>query len=198
MASRFNDPQGSPAAAVGSSAKPGSPGARVHRSAVVVDYDQEWPSAFEAVRRHLLPAVASLAVCIEHVGSTAVPGLAAKPVIDVDVVVKDQASVPRAVAALEALGHRHRGDQGIPGREAFCPVPGLPEHHLYLVVLDSPPHRDHVDLRDYLRSHPDQAQRYAAEKRRLAPLLVADREAYTNGKAWLVRELLTQARAAPD
>ncbi len=198
MASRCDDQQGSPAAAVGSSADPGSPGTRVHGSSVVVDYDQEWPSAFEALRRHLWPSVASLAVCIEHVGSTAIPGLAAKPIIDVDVVVRDEAAVTRAVAALGALGHRHLGDLGIRGREAFCPVPGLPEHHLYLVVLDSPPHRDHVDLRDYLRSHPDQAQRYAAEKRRLAPLLAADREAYTNGKAWLVRELLAQARTAPD
>jgi len=173
-------------------------GVHVERAAVVVDYDERWPSAFEAVRSHLWPAVESIAVRIEHVGSTAVPGLAAKPVIDVDVVLSDEAAVPRAVAALEALGHQHLGDLGIRGREAFSPVPGLPEHHLYIVVLDSPPHRDHVDLRDHLRSHPDQARRYAAEKQRLAPLLATDRDAYVNGKAWLVRELLAQARSAPS
>lgn len=166
----------------------------VARSAVV-DYDERWIGAFQAVRAHLWPAVESFVVRVEHVGSTAVPGLAAKPVIDVDVVVPDAETVPRAIAALEALGHKHRGDQGIPGREAFSSLPGLPEHHLYVVILDSPPHRDHVDLRDYLRTHPEQAQRYGAEKRRLAHLLATEREAYIDGKAWLVRELLAEARA---
>ena len=160
-----------------------------------MDYDERWPEAFEAVRAHLWPAVEPVAVRVEHVGSTAVPGLAAKPVIDVDVVVPDEEAVPRAVAALETLGHEHRGDLGIPGRQAFSSVPGLPEHHLYVVVLDSPAHRDHVDLRDYLRTHPEQAQRYALEKRRLAHLLATDREAYVDGKAWLVRELLLRARS---
>lgn len=69
---------------------------------------------------------------------------------------------------------------------------------MYVVAHGSPPYRDHVDLRDYLRTHPDQAQRYAAEKRRLAPLLHTDREAYVDGKAWLVRELLETARGASE
>jgi GrpB-like predicted nucleotidyltransferase (UPF0157 family) len=138
--------------------------------------------------------VAGVAEAVEHVGSTAVPGLAAKPVIDIDVVVPDAAGVAPAVAGLTAAGYEHRGDQGIPGREAFAGGERLPEHHLYVVVRDSPPHRDHVDLRDHLRRRPDAVLRYAAEKRRLAPLLVTDREAYVEGKAWLVRELLGEAR----
>ncbi len=160
----------------------------------VVAYDPRWPADFEMVRARVWPAVAGVAVLVEHVGSTAVPGLAAKPVIDVDVVVSDRRDVPRAVAALESIGHRHRGDLGVPGREAFDPLPGLPEHHLYLVVRGSPAHRDHIDLREHLRTHPRDAERYAAEKRRLAPLLATDREAYADGKAWLVRELLAAAR----
>jgi GrpB-like predicted nucleotidyltransferase (UPF0157 family) len=175
----------------------GGPDVAGARSAVVGDYDERWPRDFATVRTHLWPAVESFAVRVEHVGSTAVPGLAAKPVIDVDLVVPDAETVPRAIAALESLGHQHLGDQGIPGREAFCSVPGLPEHHLYVVVRDSPAHRDHVDLRDYLRTHPEQARRYAAEKRRRAHLLATDREAYVTGKAWLVRELLAAARSTP-
>jgi GrpB-like predicted nucleotidyltransferase (UPF0157 family) len=140
------------------------------------------------------PAVGGVALVVEHVGSTAVPGLAAKPVIDVDVVVATGADVPRAVAALASIGYRHRGDLGVPGREAFTSLPGLPEHHLYVVVQDSPAHRDHIDLRDHLRTHLRDAERYAAEKRRLAPLLATDREAYVDGKAWLVQELLAAAR----
>jgi GrpB-like predicted nucleotidyltransferase (UPF0157 family) len=160
----------------------------------VVDYSDRWPADFEAIRARLEPAVATVPGEIEHVGSTAVPGLAAKPVIDVDVVVPDAESVPRAVAALVALGYEHRGDLGIPGREAFSVLPGLPDHHLYVVVRDSPAHRDHVDLRDHLRRSPDGLRRYAAEKRRLAPLLTSHRDAYVDGKAWLVRELLADAR----
>jgi GrpB-like predicted nucleotidyltransferase (UPF0157 family) len=164
----------------------------------VIDYNPAWPQQFETIRAHLWPAVGEVAVSVEHVGSTAVPGLAGKPVIDVDVVVPGQGAVPLAIRALEELGHSHRGDLGIRGREAFTAVPGLPTHHLYVVVRDSPAHRDHVDLRDRLRSHPSDADRYAAEKKRLAPLLVTDREAYVDGKAWLVRELLTAARADRD
>ena len=164
----------------------------------VVDYVAAWPQQFQQLRAHLEPVMAPLGATVEHVGSTAVAGLAAKPVIDVDVVVGDAAAVPRAVRALEALGHRHRGDLGIPGREAFTAVPGLPPYHLYLVVADSPAYQDHVDLRDYLRRHPADAERYAREKKRLAPLLATDREAYVEGKAWLVRELLATARGEPD
>lgn len=165
------------------------------RCADVVDYDARWPADFDSIREHLLSAVEPFALRIEHVGSTAVPGLAAKPVIDVDVVVPDEGLVPRAISALTSLGHQHRGDLGIAGREAFSCLPGLPEHHLYVVVVGSPAYRDHIDLRDYLRAHPEQAQRYAQEKILLAPLLASDRQAYVDGKAWIVRELLAQARS---
>jgi GrpB-like predicted nucleotidyltransferase (UPF0157 family) len=167
----------------------------VPRGALVVDHDEGWARDFQDIRARLWPAVAAVAVGVEHVGSTAVPGLAAKPVIDVDVVVAERGHVPSAVAALESLGYGHQGDLGIPGREAFSVLPGLPPHHLYVVVQGSPAHRDHVDLRDHLRAHPEDARRYAAEKRRLAPLLATDREAYVRGKAWLVAELLAAARA---
>jgi GrpB-like predicted nucleotidyltransferase (UPF0157 family) len=161
---------------------------------VVVEYDRSWPDSFERVREYVWSAVSSVAVAIEHVGSTAVPGLAAKPIIDVDIVVADGSLVPAAIVALTSLGYCHQGDLGIQGREAFTAPDGLPEHHLYVVVSGSTPHRDHVDLRDYLRTHPEQARRYAAEKLRLAHLLKTDRDAYVDGKAWLVRELLAAAR----
>jgi GrpB-like predicted nucleotidyltransferase (UPF0157 family) len=102
--------------------------------------------------------------------------------------------VAPAITALAAAGWQHQGDLGIPGREAFEPVPDPAYHHLYLVVADSPAHRDHLDLRDYLRTHPAECERYAALKRRLAPLLAADRDAYVTGNADLVTELLERAR----
>lgn len=164
-------------------------------AAEVVEYDPAWAAGFERVRAYVWPAVARRALRIEHVGSTAVTGLAAKPIIDVDVVVPDARAVPEVVSALATIGYVHEGDLGIIGREAFLAPACLPEHHLYLVVDGSLPYRDHVDLRDYLRTHPQAAARYAAEKRRLAYLLRTDREAYVDGKAWLVQELLSSARA---
>jgi GrpB-like predicted nucleotidyltransferase (UPF0157 family) len=160
----------------------------------VVDFDPSWEAAFEQVRSYVWPAVEGLALAVEHVGSTAVKGLAAKPIIDVDVVVAKTHEVAMATLALAACGYDHEGDLGIPGREAYSGPGSLPAHHLYVVVDGAPPYLDHVDLRDYLRTHPEQALRYTREKRRLAHLLKTDREAYVNGKAWLVEELLACAR----
>lgn len=165
-------------------------------SSVVVDYDPGWGEDFQTIHDHVAPAVVEVALLIEHVGSTSVEGLAAKPIIDVDVVVSNPSDVPAAIRALSGVGYVHVGDLGIPGREAFEAPGFLPENHLYVVVNLSDPYRDHVDLRDYLRTHPDAARRYAAEKRRLAPLLIVDREAYVDGKAWLIREMLESARNA--
>jgi GrpB-like predicted nucleotidyltransferase (UPF0157 family) len=150
--------------------------------------------AFEEIRRRLEPALAGLAPALEHVGSTAVPDLAAKPIIDVDVVLADASQAPIAIERLAALGYEHQGDLGVVGREAFRPPPDGPYHHLYVVVEGSKPHRDHLDLRDFLRAHPDEAQRYAERKRAIAHLLLTDREAYTSGKGDLVEDMLARAR----
>jgi GrpB-like predicted nucleotidyltransferase (UPF0157 family) len=168
------------------------------RSTVVVDYDDRWPTHFEIIRDVVWPAVAAQAMSIEHVGSTAVPGLAAKPVIDVDVVVEDERLVAPVIRSLEGLGYEHQGDLGIRGREAFSILPDVPEHHLYVVVFDSRAHRDHVDFRDYLRGNAAAVEAYAAEKRRLAHLLGSDRDAYVEGKSWLVHDLLRAARLHQD
>ena len=120
-------------------------------SDVVVDYDPSWPDRFEDIRAFVAPAVADVAQAIEHVGSTSVPGLAAKPVIDVDVVVQSRTDIPAAVAALEELGYGHVGDLGRADREAFRSVSWLPRHHLYVVVHGSRPYLDHVQFRDHLR-----------------------------------------------
>ncbi len=98
------------------------------------------------------------------------------------------------IAALEALGYQHKGDLGIIGREAFSVLDGSHYHHLYLVVSDSEPHRDHIDLRDFLRVHPDRAATYGAEKRKHEHLLTTDREGYVAAKGPLVRQLLKAAR----
>lgn len=157
----------------------------------VVEYDKRWVEWFGEIRA-ALPGE----LLVEHVGSTAVPGLAAKPIVDVDVVVGSELDVAAAIAAITDRGWSHRGNLGILHREAFTGRSDLPPHHLYVVVAGSRPHLDHIDLRDYLRAHPIDAARYGDLKRALAPLLAEDREAYLAGKSELVAELLATARLA--
>lgn len=162
----------------------------------VVAYDDQWPAEFQRLRDRVESALRGIDHSVEHIGSTAVPGLAAKPIIDMDVVVPDQRGVPAAIAALRAQGWRHQGDLGVAGRGAFEPPPDVPYHHLYVVVAGNQAHRDHIDLRDFLRGHPAEAARYGALKRELAPLLARDRSAYVDGKTVLIKELLARARAS--
>ncbi len=159
--------------------------------AEVVEYDARWPLWFAELRAELEPLLADVPHKIEHVGSTAVPGLAAKPIIDVDVVVPSADHVRPAVAALTAGGYRHQGDLGIAGREAFeLPAGAVRYHHLYVVVEGNEAYRDHVVLRDLLRMDAVARERYAARKRELAPLLLTDRAAYGEGKTALIEELV--------
>jgi GrpB-like predicted nucleotidyltransferase (UPF0157 family)/mannose-6-phosphate isomerase-like protein (cupin superfamily) len=164
---------------------------------VVSDYDPAWPRWFEAVRQRVWPAVQNVAVRVDHVGSTAVPGLAAKPIIDLDIVVASPGDVAAVRQRLAALGYRWRGDLGVRGREAFeQPADdGLPRHHLYVVVEDNKAHLDHWLLRDLLREDATARERYGALKKRNAELANDDIDVYVAAKAALVAELLTRARA---
>jgi GrpB-like predicted nucleotidyltransferase (UPF0157 family) len=95
---------------------------------IIVEYDPHWPDVFDELRAPVVAALGDLAVSVEHVGSTAVPGLAAKPIIDMDAVVPSVVHVPKAIERLALLGYAHRGDLGIPGREAFTSPSGKPAH----------------------------------------------------------------------
>ncbi|POX52844.1 GrpB family protein [Streptomyces sp. Ru72] len=166
---------------------------------VISDYDPRWPERFEDLRQRLAPHVVDLAVSIEHVGSTAVPGCAAKPVIDLDVVVSEEAVIPELISRLAGQGYQHEGDLGIRGREAFQAPPAAPGHHLYAVVAGSKPHLDHVLLRDYLRQRPDEVRRYSVLQVALAKRFSADSEgraAYSAAKSALVEELVAKSYAA--
>jgi len=169
----------------------------VPRDIVVADYDPEWPAWFEAVCRRVWPVIDDIALRIDHVGSTAVPGLAAKPIIDMDIVVAADEGVRRVIDRLAASGYRWCGDLGVRGREAFEPTrdEGLQAHHLYLVVENNRAHADHWLLRDVLREDGEARARYAALKRRNAELAGGDMEVYVAAKARFVAELLTRARA---
>jgi len=149
---------------------------------IIVDYDPDWPKLFEELRTPIASVLGGLALTIEHVGSTSVPGLAAKPIIDMDVVVESTSHIPPAIERLATLGYVHEGNLGIPGREAFLWPPSTPRHHLYVCPRDSEALRHHLSFRNYLIKHPDEAQRYRLLKRELAEKFRNDREAYTNAK----------------
>jgi len=161
---------------------------------LIVGYDPRWPVGFLTLRGRLEPVLGELAVAIEHVGSTSVPGLPAKPIIDLDVVVRSPADVPLAIERLSSLGYVHVGDLGIAGREAFESPEGAPEHHLYLCSRDSRELHRHLAFRDYLRSHPKTAGEYAELKRSLAERFRDDREAYTEAKTRFIEQVLKDAQ----
>jgi GrpB-like predicted nucleotidyltransferase (UPF0157 family) len=169
----------------------------VTREIVVADHDSAWADWFAQLRDRLWPAVEAHALRVDHVGSTAVPGLAAKPVIDMDIVVTDESKIRPVTEALRPLGYQWRGDLGVEGRQALKHIghDELPQHHLYLVVDGNRAHQDHVLLRDLLRDDPDARERYGSLKRQNVATADGDMDVYVAAKATLVAELLTRARA---
>jgi GrpB-like predicted nucleotidyltransferase (UPF0157 family) len=161
---------------------------------IVVDYDPAWISAFEKLRGHLAKSLGGLPVAIEHVGSTSIPGAAAKPIIDVDIVVQSKGSVRRAIQLLSKAGYRHLGDLGITGREAFESPAGFPAHHLYVVVAGDSEHVRHLLFRDYVRDHPEEVRKYSDLKKSLAKKYRNNRDAYTEAKTGFVEEILRRAQ----
>lgn len=169
----------------------------VTREIVVEDHDPQWAGWFEQIRAHIWPALQDVALRVDHVGSTSVPGLAAKPIIDMDVVVAREDDVRPGIEALRTKGYHWRGDLGVVGRQAFVNPPDtdLPAHHLYLVVDGSKPYVDHWLLRDMLRDDPVARQAYGELKQANAIAAAGDIDYYVAAKAQLVAELLTRGRA---
>lgn len=160
----------------------------------VLPYSPQWKEDFEAIRTELTRALGDLALRIEHVGSTAVEGLAAKPIIDMDVVIRDDTPLDAVISALARIGYQHEGNLGIPQREAFCYVhkPHLRKHHMYVCPESSPELHRHTTFRDYLRSHPDDAAEYGRIKLEAAALYPEDIDSYMAHKAAIIKKLYSQ------
>ncbi len=160
-------------------------------------HDPAWPARFGAERERLLAVFESHPVEVEHVGSTAVPGLAAKPILDLMLGAPDLAAVEARIPALERLGYEYvpELERVHPERRFFAlPVSKPRTHHLHAVVRGERFWRDHLRFRDRLRAEPQLARAYERLKRRLAALHGAEREAYTEGKTAFVRAALAGAR----
>lgn len=160
---------------------------------LVVDYDPAWPDVFESLRQNVWPVIRDVAASVEHVGSTAVPGLAAKPVIDMDVIVASPDRVLEAIARLSVLGYVHQGNLGIEHREAFRSPEGLPAHHLYVCLEGSAALENHLALRDFLRRNSTAVADYGRLKKKLASRFPSDMDSYTAGKTDYILGMLRSA-----
>lgn len=163
----------------------------------VEKYNPEWNSWFEQLCSYFESKLAPFILRIEHVGSTSVPGMVAKPIIDFDIIIR-MSDFEEIQSRLEVIGYVHQGDLGIPEREAFGLTDlelkeRLPPHHLYVCDLNSKELHRHIVFRDYLRDHPEDAMKYSEIKGNLVKEHSGDRELYIQGKDPLVREILERA-----
>lgn len=160
----------------------------------VLPYDGSWKSAFEAIRGEIAGALEGMILGIEHVGSTAVEGLSAKPCIDLDVIIPDYTVFDAVVQKLEEIGYFHEGDLGIRDREAFRyeGKTHLMTHHLYVCPRYSRELRRHLVFRDYLRNDPEAVMRYGQVKEQAAKLYPEDMAGYITYKSMCISELYEQ------
>lgn len=153
-------------------------------------YDPSWQDRFEKVAAALSGALADgPTAAVEHVGSTSVPGLAAKPILDIDVIVAPE-DVPAAVAALVRIGYVHRGDLGVAGREAFFAPDEDPRRHVYVCAAGTLNVRNHLAVRDVLRRRDDLRDEYAAVKLALAAEPDLDIDTYIARKSDVIQKVL--------
>lgn len=160
----------------------------------IVGYDPAWPAMAERELRRIAGAMGDVAVRLEHVGSTAVPGLAAKPIIDLQLSVAAMEPRERYVVPLERLGYLFAPAPESPDHHFFGRPPERPRtHHVHVCLTGSEHELRHVALRDFLRSHPEEAASYAALKREVAARHPQDRLAYIDGKDAYVTALERRA-----
>ncbi len=170
---------------------------------IIADYDPRWPAIFEEEKARIIEAIGEWLTDIQHVGSTSVPGLASKPIVDIMPGLKSLDDTPRVVAGMESLGYRYipEYEDQLPERRYFHRPFGS-EHwhnrlfHVHAVQTTSEFWRRHLAFRDYLRTHPEASAEYAALKRRLATEYGTDREGYTEAKTEFIRGIEEKVAAA--
>jgi len=159
---------------------------------VVVPYDPQWSLEFLKIKNKLEPILGNCIVAIEHVGSTAVNGLAAKPIIDIDIIIESYSVFEIVKTRLAISGYVHEGDLGIKDREAFKyqNKPELMTHHLYVCPQDSAELKRHLLFRQYLTTHDRERDAYGELKLELAKRFPYDIESYMEGKNHFINSIL--------
>ena len=157
----------------------------------VLPHDPRWRDAFEAEAQQVAAALGENVLAVHHIGSTAIPDIYAKPVVDLLVEVRDITGVDGRSSAMESLGYEVMGEYGIPGRRYFRKdtPEGIRTHHLHAFEAGSAEVERHLAFRDYMLAHPGDAQRYSELKRRLAEEHPQDLDGYMDGKDGFIREM---------
>ena len=160
---------------------------------IVLPYDVKWKADFEKIKAEVENAIGNLIISVEHVGSTSVVGLSAKPCIDIDVVIKDYSVFDAVVSSLAEIGYIHEGDLGIKDRHAFryTDKPHLQTHHLYVCPQNSAELHRHITFRDFLRSNPDAVEKYSRVKETAAQLFPDNIDKYIEYKSPCIEEIYT-------
>ena len=166
----------------------------VTKHVAVVSYDEAWANNFIDIRNDIQEVMGDLALRIEHVGSTSVRGLSAKPVVDIDVVIKDYSVFDEVVTKLRSIGYHHEGNLGISGREAFRyeGKEHLLKHHLYVCTEYSKELKRHLAFRDYLQSHDEAREEYSRIKEEGARLYPYEIDKYIEFKSPFIEEIYTK------
>jgi GrpB-like predicted nucleotidyltransferase (UPF0157 family) len=161
------------------------------KQVIVLPYDPKWKDEFEKLKAYLEAALEDSIFSIEHVGSTSVEGLSAKPIIDIDIVIESYDKFKEVNSRLEIVGYRHEGDLGIKDREAFKydDKPEFMVHHLYVCTKDSQELRRHITFRDYLRTHKKDREMYSSVKLDAAAKYPADIDSYIEEKSPCINEI---------
>lgn len=163
----------------------------------IVDYDPKWPILYEEERRRILKVVGDLIVRIEHIGSTAVPNLGAKRVIDIMVAVNSLSDAEKCIEPLQKIGYEYRpqGEAFFPERRFFRKghPPKEQHYHLHMIELTSDFWKRHMLFRNYLRTHAKTAQEYFELKKRLASKYGSDSEGYTEAKTSFIEYIVAKA-----
>lgn len=165
---------------------------------VIVDYDPHWPVLYEQEKGRIVSAIGPKVLAIEHVGSSAVPGLGAKPIIDIMVAVRRLSDAEECIESLLSIGYEYVPEYNeiIPERRYFHKGPAEARtHHLHMVELTSEFWERHLLFRDFLRRRPQEAKRYWELKKELAERFRSDREAYTEAKSAFIESAVARARA---
>lgn len=158
----------------------------------IEDYNKRWSEAFEKERRSISQVLGALALDILHIGSTAVPGMAAKPIVDILVAVEHIDSGAECVSKLVEVGYRYVPQDEDPDRIFL--YKGMPRtHHVHIVRYGSPTYHKHVAFRDYLMCHEEVRDKYRQLKKDLASRFRNDRKAYVEGKTIFIEKVTEEA-----
>ncbi|MGO7130395.1 GrpB family protein [Rhizobium leguminosarum] len=161
----------------------------------IVTYDKQWPSDFRDIAASLQALLGPEAIAIDHIGSTAVHGLSAKPLVDIDVTLPSREHVFAAITTMERAGYENRGNRYEEDVYAFMMRSTNPQRRVYLLPQGNETHQKRLLFRDYLIGHPQVAAEYSALKQKLAHQYAYDGDAYTRAKADFVNDVVVKARS---